>query len=90
MDAALGDGLILGLPHAHLAVVADTPTAIGVTQYPSRGDGWSVDPFGALWPGGAARGGHGRGRCSRRANVYLTAGASRSAAFTASNSCWAL
>jgi len=28
-----GDGLILGLPHAYFAVVADTPTAIGVTQY---------------------------------------------------------
>ena len=28
-----GDGLILGLPHAYFAVVADTPTAIGVTLY---------------------------------------------------------
>jgi nitrogenase molybdenum-iron protein beta chain len=28
-----GDGLILGLPHAYFAVVADTPTAIGITQY---------------------------------------------------------
>ncbi len=28
-----GDGLILGLPHAYFAVVADSPTAIGVTQY---------------------------------------------------------
>jgi len=28
-----GDGLILGLPHAYFAVVADSPTAVGITQY---------------------------------------------------------
>lgn len=28
-----GDGLILALPHAYFAVVADSPTAIGITQY---------------------------------------------------------
>ncbi|HMA92315.1 MAG TPA: nitrogenase component 1, partial [Polyangiaceae bacterium] len=28
-----GDGLVLALPHAYFAVVADAPTAIGVTQY---------------------------------------------------------
>jgi nitrogenase molybdenum-iron protein beta chain len=28
-----GDGLVLGLPHAYFAVVADSGTAIGLTQY---------------------------------------------------------